>query len=286
LSLAVRIHHVIFGERFVFFRSNRPKKQPSSHQPLRHHAGLADSSVSAHAARNWWYGYRSLSAPWHPTDTPLFVEQDKQPANNASSTPQAQGATAQPPKVEASAVTTNTQAPTPAPAATSSDAEPVSEKAQLAAAEAAAAAPPAAPVGYAPASLEDQERDERRRRHKTKLLIIHTRIAKFVTWLLLLGFVILPGTFKNNKDNTGNGVKNISLYVPFFSLRLLPIFFKTLFLSMSFLSVIIDLTCGDHPIGSPLVTYVASSISPWSPGSGISGRRSTIGYSKTYFSPD
>jgi hypothetical protein len=203
----------------------------------------------------------------HPTDTSLFVEQNKQPV---SSTPQ----------VEASAVTTNTQAPTPAPAATNSDTEPDPEKAQLAAADAAAAAaaaPPAGPVEYAPGTLEDQDRDERRRRLQAKLLIVHTRIAKFVTWLLLLGFVILPGTFKDN------GVKNISLYVPFSSLRLLPIFFDTIFL---FLSVIIDLPCGDHPIGFPLVTYVASSISPWLHGSGISGRRSTIGYSTTYSSPD
>ena len=223
MSLVVRIHHVIFGERFVFFALTVLRSSLA-------HANHSDTTQASQTAPSQptqpGTGGR-VSIPvgtWHLTDIPLFVEQDKQPANNASSTPQAQGATAQPPKVEASAVTTNTQAPTPAPAATSSDAEPVSEKAQLAAAEAAAAAPPAAPVGYAPASLEDQERDERRRRRKTKLLIIHTRIAKFVTWLLLLGFVILPSTFKNNKGD-GNGAKNISLYVPFFSPRLLPIFF-------------------------------------------------------------
>ncbi|KAF8483425.1 hypothetical protein DFH94DRAFT_679960 [Russula ochroleuca] len=145
-------------------------------------------------------------APQHTTDALPFVDQNKQPA---SSTPQAQGAAAQPARVEATAATTNTQAPvstseksppppsgsTPVPAATNSNTEPDPEKVQLA----AAAGPPTPAIPeYVPGALDTRERDERRRLRQKKLLIIHTRIARFFTWLLLLGFVILPSTFSRN----------------------------------------------------------------------------------------
>jgi hypothetical protein len=69
---------------------------------------------------------------------------------------------------------------------------------------AAAAGPPAPPIPeYVPEALDT---DERRRLRQKKLLIIHTRIARFFTWLLLLGFVILPSTFsRNDQGQTTQG---------------------------------------------------------------------------------
>jgi len=42
---------------------------------------------------------------------------------------------------------------------------------------------------------------------RRKSLIVHNRLAKFFTWILLLGFVILPGTFsRTNGGGSGNKV--------------------------------------------------------------------------------
>lgn len=144
-----------------------------------------------------------------------------------------EGAAAQPAKVDAPAATTNTQAPvstwpssekprlsdsTPVPPPTSSDTEPDSEKVLPAATTTAGGTPP---DSGPKAPIEDAQ--ERRRKRRT--LVIHTRLAKFCTWLLLLGFVIFPGTFSRQSDSgTGTGsttldeIANLPLYVPSFSL--------------------------------------------------------------------
>lgn len=41
--------------------------------------------------------------------------------------------------------------------------------------------------------------EELRLQRQKRLLIIHTRLARFFTWLLLLGFVILPSTFTRSQ---------------------------------------------------------------------------------------
>jgi len=57
--------------------------------------------------------------------------------------------------------------------------------------------------------------DPRRKAEYDKRLRIDTRLAKFFTWLLLLGFVVIPGTFNHSDDNQGHrGLRNIPLYVP------------------------------------------------------------------------
>ena len=37
--------------------------------------------------------------------------------------------------------------------------------------------------------------------------MMHTRLAKIFTWLLLLAFVILPGTFSRAQNNQGPAVQ-------------------------------------------------------------------------------
>jgi hypothetical protein len=66
------------------------------------------------------------------------------------------------------------------------------------------------PAGATPRVPTAQER-----RRRARLLIVHTRLAKFFAWILLLGFVILPGTFSKEE-----GVKHVPLYVPSFLLHL------------------------------------------------------------------
>jgi hypothetical protein len=65
---------------------------------------------------------------------------------------------------------------------------------------------PTGPAGSVPRVPD--ERAERLRRRRAKLLIIHTRLAKFFTWILLLGFVILPGTFSKDAK-----IRDVPLYV-------------------------------------------------------------------------
>ena len=53
-----------------------------------------------------------------------------------------------------------------------------------------------------PGTSETERKQEFERR---RTLIIHTRLAKFFTWILLLAFVILPGTFSRVQTNEANG---------------------------------------------------------------------------------
>jgi len=121
------------------------------------------------------------------------IEQEKLPATNDAT----------PDVVEAPAAATNYQAPvsssekpplppsdpTPDPPATKLDADADAdaddedvEDPELKETE---------PAGARPRVPDLQER-----RRRAKLLIIHTRLSKFFAWILLLGFVILPGTFR------------------------------------------------------------------------------------------
>jgi hypothetical protein len=47
---------------------------------------------------------------------------------------------------------------------------------------------------------------------RKKALHVDTRLARFFTWLLLLGFVVVPGTFSKNSGT----LRNLPLYVPCF----------------------------------------------------------------------
>jgi len=194
-------------------------------------------------------------------------------------------------KVEPSAPVTNSQAPPP----------PSSEKPPLPPSDSTPATATPDPEKHegqdptttagTPAEPGSRVPDAQERYRKRRLLIIHTRLARFFTWILLLGFVILPSTFtraqadNQNPSSSGSGtvgsdlthsainhIANLSLYVPFSLIR--PI--HHLFLS--------SLT--SHPKDSRLVTYAASSTHSRSPGSGTSGRTTTNGCSPTYSPPD
>lgn len=154
------------------------------------------------------YLSRVSGSPGSPQLTPcvLSAEQEKQPATKDAT----------PAVVEAPAAATNYQAPvsssekpplppadpTPNPPATKLDADADAdvddedvEDPELTETE---------PAGARPRVLTAQER-----RRRAKLLIIHTRLAKFFAWILLLGFVILPGTFRQTDK-----IKDVPLYVP------------------------------------------------------------------------
>jgi hypothetical protein len=49
-------------------------------------------------------------------------------------------------------------------------------------------------------------------------MLFTTSFAEFFEWILLIGIILLPGSFKN----ADNGVRNRPLYVLFFLLDPLP----------------------------------------------------------------
>ena len=62
-----------------------------------------------------------------------------------------------------------------------------------------------------PKSDQGPETERRREFERRRTLIIHTRLARFFTWILLFAFVILPGTFsrvQNNQSNSQDGLTN------------------------------------------------------------------------------
>jgi hypothetical protein len=96
--------------------------------------------------------------------------------------------------------------------------EPLNEKAEEPAPTTTTGGPPEPDTGAI-----DQQRESRRQ----ILLRKHTRFAKFFTWLLLLGFVVLPSTFGKIQQPTGstsdctalfndnrNSLGSTPLYVP------------------------------------------------------------------------
>jgi hypothetical protein len=129
----------------------------------------------------------------------------------------------------------------------STDTEPNPEKVPLEDPPANTTTTGGTPADTGPEAAVD---DVQERRRKLKVFIIHTRLARFFSWLLLLSFVILPGTFKETGEgstctvdsktgdpiyhpDTGKSVENSPLYVPSFSESsyLLPIISDNVFLS-------------------------------------------------------
>jgi hypothetical protein len=133
-----------------------------------------------------------------------------------------------------------------------------------------------------PASSATNRQLELQRR---RALIIHTRLAQFFTWILLLGFVILPGTFSRVQGGgSGNGlidqIANLPLYVlPFPYLPFLKCLLSVVFHRWS------DFTCGNQPIDSQSVTSAVPSTDAQFVGSGISGRMTRNGSTSTFSPP-
>ena len=174
--------------------------------------------------------YRVSGSPTSPL-TRALAEQEKKADNGATATA----------NIEASApVTSSKVAPVSTPPLSEkppilpSDSKPAPtspdpEKGQDTAVPTTAVGVPFEPALRVP--------DTQERRRKRRLLIIHTRLARFFSWILLLGFVILPSTFsRDHQDNAtqgttgspgsqagGNGntgsplrhIYNVSLYVSF-----------------------------------------------------------------------
>jgi len=64
--------------------------------------------------------------------------------------------------------------------------------------------PEATTTAGGPVDPNTSETERRREFERKRTLIIHTRFAKFFTWILLLAFVILPGTFSRVQNNQAN----------------------------------------------------------------------------------
>jgi len=124
-------------------------------------------------------------------------EKDKQPAEGATATSQTEDAAkATPPAYEP-------------PTLDLTAAGPPADQAITNVTTATGAVANSAPTAQNPDPSPDPEKqpepdplDEERRR---RLLIVHLRLAKFFSWILLLAFVILPGTF--SKDNEAVSTK-------------------------------------------------------------------------------
>ena len=221
--------------------------QTAPSQPGTGSAPTADKTAPLAASPN---GTVSIPVAFRQSGSPqltpcvLSTEQEKQPAtNDATPAAQAAGAAAQPAIVEAPAAAKNYQAPvllnekaplpssdpTSDPPATKLDTEADDEDVQD---EDVDDPEPAVPAGATPRVLTAQER-----RRRARLLIIHTRLAKFFAWILLLGFVILPGTFSKTAD-----IRDVPLYVPSLSICFPPkkkaFFSKIVFLPL----IVVDLT--------------------------------------------
>lgn len=193
-------------------------------------------------------------------DTLLSTEQDKEPVHEATSTSQAKDAPTEG-TVAAPAPAANSQAPISTPALSEVEALPTltsdptgpqlptnpatSDEKNANDATLNAIVPTMYPdPDHDPekGGLTEQQALVRRMRNEK----IQTRLAKFFTWILLLAFVILPGTFTRiNKENNGatdatatsqcgsssttsstttpkpnpiSAIASIPLYVPFFPL--------------------------------------------------------------------
>jgi hypothetical protein len=126
---------------------------------------------------------------------------------------------------------------------------------------------------------------------RRRSLIVHNRLAKSFTWILLLGFVILPGTFsRTNEGGSGNRVIDEIANLPLYALPALTlppasnVETKRL-LPTVFLLLIVVLTCGHQPIDSRLVTSAAVLMHAQSAGSGILGRMIPSGFTSTSSPP-
>lgn len=174
--------------------------------------------------------YQTLSRFWQ-SDFPLTpqplcfsAEQEKQPGNGNGATAKVEDSapvTKSPP--EAVPPVSSEKPPLPPSDSTPASTTPDPEKRQDSTIPTATAGVPAEPGPRVP--------DAQERRRKRRLLIIHTRLARFFTWILLLGFVILPSTLtRDDQQNppTGSGsalaheaknhIANLGLYVPSLSL--------------------------------------------------------------------
>lgn len=174
--------------------------------------------------------YRAVQFPTDTAQT-LLTEQEKQPVNNNGPSAKVEAPAAPTP------VTANSQAapvssekpPLPPADSTPTAGTPDPEKSQDPTVPTTTAGVPAEPGSRVP--------DAQERRRKRRLLIIHTRLARFFTWILLLGFVILPSTFTRDQghqadddqnptgsetggesltDSAINHIANLGLYVPSF----------------------------------------------------------------------
>lgn len=62
----------------------------------------------------------------------------------------------------------------------------------------------------APATATPRVPDAKERMRRRRLLVVHTRFAKFFSWILLLGFVILPSTFTRPQDGNDQSTSSSS----------------------------------------------------------------------------
>jgi hypothetical protein len=144
-------------------------------------------------------------------------EQEKQPVytgdgDGATAKVEASGAPVTKSQPEAAPPVSSEKPPLPPPDSTPAATTPDPEKRQDSTVPTATAGVPAEPGPRVP--------DAQERARKKRLLIIHTRLARFFTWILLLGFVILPSTLTKDGKQTGsdladrarNRVANLGLF--------------------------------------------------------------------------
>jgi len=152
----------------------------------------------------------SKTAPAATTAAATDEKDKQQPAEGATATSQTEGATKAAPaggellasdstatsppanQVVTNATTATGAAANAIPTTQNPGPSPDPEKFQ----ESAPTLPMGGPI--LPSTDEPDPMDIERRR---RLLIIHLRLAKFFNWLLLLAFVILPGTFSRNETS-------------------------------------------------------------------------------------
>jgi hypothetical protein len=194
-----------------------------------------------------------------PTDTLSITEKDKQQP--------AEGATAASPPADQAItnVTTATgAAANSAPTTQNPGPSPDPEK---------------QPIG-GPVDPGTDEPDPVSEETRRRTLIVHLRLAKFFSWLLLLAFVILPGTFsREQQDSKGEkSTKNVSagaLYVPSsfpfdFALLIYHVMSFRPFSCNCWLLAVVSM-CDHRPTDSRLSMSVPSSMPARLVGSGISG---------------
>jgi len=141
-------------------------------------------------------------------------EKDKQHAEGATTTSQTEDAAkATPPAYEP---------PTSDPPAASPPADQAITNVTTATGAAANGAPATQDPGPSPDPVKQpiggpvdpgiDEPDPVSEETRRRTLIVHLRLAKFFNWLLLVAFVILPGTFSREKDSkdSNSGTRNVS----------------------------------------------------------------------------
>jgi len=186
--------------------ANSPDAQPGQPEGSGRPSAEKDNTQSSQpAAATEPESTDSKTAPAATTAAATDEKDKQQPAESATATSQTEvAAKATPPAYDP---------PTSDPTAASPPADQAITNVTTATGAAANSAPTAQNPDPSPDPEKQPDLDPYAEEHRRRLLIVHLRLAKFFSWLLLLAFVILPGTFSRENEAVSTKPLFAAVYV-------------------------------------------------------------------------